>query len=93
MTQIKEDVFWDEYKPITNHLDDNASWNGCMFETYGNEEEFISQQAEKNPKKVWTIVDADGELIIVAGWHFVNRMGYLVTEKEWESEEDEIEED
>lgn len=90
MAKIKEDVFWDEYKPIKNHLVKDASYDGCMFETYGEEKEFVAKQ---HHKKIWTIVDAEGELVIIAGWHFVNRMGYLITEKEWDNEDDEVEEE
>jgi hypothetical protein len=28
----------------------------------------------------------DGELIIIAGFHFVNRLGYLITDEAWEDE-------
>jgi len=36
------DEWCDTYKPITNHLDSNASFDGAMFETYGDEVEFVS---------------------------------------------------
>lgn len=34
--------------------------------------------------KLWTIVDGDdGGLYAVSGWHYVNRVGYLITEESW----------
>lgn len=99
---LTEDKWFDEYKPIYNHLDSNASWNdgeqGCMFETYGKEQEYVYST---HYKFVWTYMDVDGGTAIVAGRHFVNRIGYFVTEKPWEtgdeyiqiSEDDEMEED
>ncbi len=33
---------------------------------------------------IWTVLDADGTLYIVPGHHYVNRMGYYVTEQAWE---------
>jgi len=104
MSKINEEVFYGEYKPQTNHLvralasktiddTDLCSFGGTMYETYGEEEEYVRTMAqdEKTKKRVWTVVDADGELYIIAGFHFVNRMGYIITEKEWVTGEEEVE--
>jgi hypothetical protein len=64
--------------------DDMCSFGGCMYETFGEELECVKQ---KENKHIWTIVDnEDGELIIIAGFHFVNRLGYLITDEAWEDE-------
>jgi hypothetical protein len=106
---------WDaEFNPIKNHLDDNASLDGFMFETYKEEIEFVRQYDQT---KVWTYI-ADGGIdeklakdagyslqadpngtidddmdwynssgeslfdgMFSAGYHYVNRLGYLLTEK------------
>lgn len=78
--KITEDEFWEQYKPIKNHIDANASYDGCMFETYDAEYEFVKESTEKAPLTVWTILDCDDKCIISEGWHFVNRIGYLITE-------------
>jgi hypothetical protein len=71
------------YKPIFNHIDRNASFqdedgNGLMFETYGDEVEFVKSQS---PDKIWMYGDGDdGGSYIWNGWHIVNRIGYFVTE-------------
>ena len=106
MEKIKEDAFYGGYNPQINHIlrketdeevedTDLCSFGGTMYETYGPEEEYIRQMAqdEKTKKRVWTVVDADGELYIIAGFHFVNRMGYIITEKEWVTGEEEVEND
>ncbi len=34
----------------------------------------------KEPKRIWTIVDTDDStLMVINGYHMVNRVGYLVT--------------
>ncbi|MCI4659701.1 hypothetical protein [Cryobacterium zhongshanensis] len=34
--------------------------------------------------KLWTIVNGDdGSLVIASGWHYVNRIGYVITEEDW----------
>lgn len=78
---------WDEkYKPITNHLDEHASFNGVMFETYGEELEFVKTHQNKY---IWTYLDGDdGDPLIVAGFHLFNRIGYFVTENEWDEHDD-----
>jgi hypothetical protein len=66
------------YKHVTNHIDTNASFDGAMFETYGDEVEFVKSQS---PDKIWMFGDGDdGGLYIWNGWGFVNRLGYFVTE-------------
>ncbi len=77
MRKITEEQFFDEFKPVTNHIDNNASWNGCAFETYGEEEAFVKSQPVE---KVWTILSCDGKEYISQGFHHVNRFGYFVTE-------------
>jgi hypothetical protein len=73
----------EEFKPITNHLDPNASFQdesgkGIMFETYGDEVEFVKKQ---DPRCIWTYGDGDdGGGYIWNGWHFINRLGYFITE-------------
>jgi hypothetical protein len=91
--KITEDDFEAIYKPQTNHLDNNASFDGCMFETYGNELEFVIMTL-KNPataNRVWTILEADGKLFYSAGYHIVNRLGYLITERPYQHETDYVE--
>lgn len=77
------DSWLEEFKPITNHLDPHASFQdesgtGIMFETYGDEVEFVKKQ---DPRCIWTYGDGDdGGGYIWSGWHFVNRLGYFITE-------------
>src|SRR5580704_2001613 len=80
--EMSEDEFDDKYPLIKNHLNPNASWcigdgPGCLFETYGEELEFVRQQ---DPRTVWTLVDGDeADQYLLSGFHFVNRIGYLVS--------------
>lgn len=60
-----------------------------VMETYGEDLVKVVEQNEKNPKTVWTIVDCDGELVIVAGYHWVNRFLYFVSNEEWENANEE----
>jgi len=85
--QKTDDDFYEKFNPIKNMVDDNASFDGCMFETYGEELMFVQEVNSGCPKKVWTILDCDGNLYIGAGYHHINRMGYLITEEEWTDKE------
>jgi len=72
------DEWVETYKPISNHIDTNASFDGLMFETYGDEVEFVKSA---NPDCIWTYGDGDdGGSYVWNGWHFVNRIGYFITE-------------
>jgi hypothetical protein len=83
---ITEENFDEVFKPQTNHLDDNASFNGCMYETYDEELDYVFNLA-KTTKKVWTIIEGDNDtMYYVAGFHYVNRIGFLVCEVEYTEE-------
>ena len=78
---LTEDEFDARFPLLTNHLNPNASWGsgdegGCLFETYGEELEFVKRQ---DPRTVWTLVDGDGDQYLVSGFHVVNRIGYLIS--------------
>ena len=69
--------WFDTYRPIPNPLDANASMDGCMFETFGPEVEFVRKADDHN---VWTLLDCGGTAIVASGYHFVNRIGYFITQ-------------
>ncbi len=86
--KITEDNFDEVFKPQQNHLDDNASFNGWMYETYGEEVDYVFNLA-KTTKRVWTIIEGDDDTMYYAtGFHLVNRLGYIVCEVEYTEEMD-----
>ena len=82
LTILTEDEWFNTYRPIPNHITPNASFQteegiGYMFETYGEELDFVKLQ---DPKTIWTYFDGDdGGTYISDGYHVVNRIGYFVT--------------
>jgi hypothetical protein len=89
LLRLTEEQFDEQFELIENHIDDNASFNGFMFETYGDEIDFVLEMAKEN--RVITIIESDCEedindsgevnacMYYVSGYHFVNRIGYLIT--------------
>ena len=77
---LTEDQFHREYQPQQNPFDNNASWDGCMLETYGKELEHVKTVFQYAPRRVWTVLDCDGKTILASGFHFVNRIGNVITE-------------
>ena len=68
----------EQFKFMVNNYDENASFDGLMFETYGDEVEFVKAQDEN---RIWTYGDGDdGGGYIWNGWHYINRLGYFITE-------------
>ena len=82
LIELTEDEFDDRFPLVPNHINPSAGWaigegGGCLFETFGEEFAFIRRQ---DPLKVWTLVDGDdGDMYVVNGLHFVNRVGYLLS--------------
>lgn len=72
---------WEKvYSPQLNTLDSHAAYAGLMFETYGEELDYVYSQ---DPKKVWTLRDGEGVTTITAGAGLVNRLGFFVTDNSW----------
>lgn len=84
--EITEDEFYETFKPQKNHINDCASFDDCMYETYDEELDYVFNLA-KTTKKVWTIIEGDDEtLYFTSGFHYVNRIGFLVCEVEYTEE-------
>lgn len=79
-----EKSWFDTFKPITNSIRNNGD---LAFETYGEEVEFVRNY---DPKFIWTEVDGDSGTYILAGYHYVNRIQYYITENPWDDEWTEV---
>ena len=64
---------------IENHIDTDSSFEGLMFETYGEEMAFVLEMEKEN--RVATYVDADDGTAIESGLHYCNRIGYFITQE------------
>ena len=53
---------------------------GCLFETYGTD---LQRIINTDPHHVWTLLDCDGKLYLVNGYHIVNRLNYVITSQPW----------
>lgn len=60
-----------------------------MLETYGADLKLVIDIANKTPKRVWTMVDADDGMYLLQGYHLVNRIYYVITNEEAKSEDEE----
>lgn len=80
ITALAEEAFIERFQPQPNRLVPTTSLDfgegGCLYETFGVEYEAIRQA---DMRCVWTLLDEDG-LLLVSGWRFVNRLGYLLCE-------------
>jgi len=88
--KLTEEQFDDYFELLDNHIDDNAAFDGKLFETYGEEMSFVIEMAKQN--RVITIIendegceeDEDGftspSMYYVSGMHLVNRIGYLISQ-------------
>lgn len=77
----------DDVYTIVEGLSEHGKDN--MLETFGKDLELVLEQVEKNPKKVWTLVDVgENYLLAVAGYHLCNRINYVITEEEWQTEDE-----
>lgn len=80
--ELTQDEFDARYPLRPNHLNPSAGWalsdaGACLFDTRGEEFAFVMRQ---NPRTVWTLLDGDdGDMYVVNGLHFVNRVGYLLS--------------
>ena len=89
--KISEDEWLAQYKPLVNPVDAGCGFDfgdGCtLVETYGDHLAYLKTIPDD---RIWTAVESDDEEderpVIVSGMHFVNRLGYFVTENPWNEE-------
>lgn len=81
--EITKEKFEGRFLLLPNHINPTAGWTsgpdgrGCLFETYGDEFDFVKRF---DPRRVWTVIDGeDGSLYVRSGFHVVNRVGYLLS--------------
>jgi len=68
----------EQFRFIPNQYDEFASFDGLMYETYGDEVEAVKAF---DPAKIWMYGEGDnGGSYIWSGWGFVNRLGYFLSE-------------
>jgi hypothetical protein len=84
------DEWENHFKPIKNGIDDGHGFDGCLFETYGEELEFIQKCNELNPEYIWTLSEEDGTMWVGSGYHYVNRIGYFHTQVPWTNEHQDL---
>ena len=91
LIELTQEDWFDQFQPIPNHLDDNASFQteegvGYMFETYDDELRFVQSQ---EPNRIWTYCDGDDNgTYIFQGMRIVNRIGYFVTSVPFDGSKD-----
>ena len=85
-TVVDDPMEWEQtYKPLTETGVELAdSWGARLFETYGDDMKTVLDVVEKEPRRVWTLVDGDDGSYIVNGFRLVNRIGYYITKVEWQ---------
>lgn len=76
---LHEDTFYEYFKPILHAGTMCDIWGGHGLETYGEDLEIVRRC---DPAFLWTVVDGEsGDQWITTGFHYVNRVCYLITEK------------
>lgn len=87
--ELRWDEWVEKYKPIKNHITKypNKDAEYDMFETYGDEQDYVYSLDEK---LVWTEVQGDCSMLLIAGRHFVNRLNYYVCEIPWETGNEQV---
>jgi len=77
---LKYSDWADQFRPIPC-LDEDPRGDYYKFETFGPQYEQVMAVLAVCPGCVWTWMDGDGcGDFIGDGWHWVNRLGYFLTE-------------
>ncbi len=67
---------------------ESENYEPGRFETWGKDLQAVNDMMNINPKRVWTVIDDGKYTHICAGFHFVNRMSYIISDEEWENEDE-----
>ncbi len=81
-TQIDENEFVRRYRPFR---DPDGFWHDYDW-TDPVESRLINRAALEH--RLWTTVDdGTGFVLLTSGWHFVNRLGYVITEVPFDADD------
>ena len=80
----------EDFNPLKNHLNPDAPFDGCMYETYGPELEYVIAQPIEQINHLWTIIEGDIHTWFAPGYHLVNRLGYIITQIPWQDGQEDI---
>lgn len=77
---LHEDTFYEYFEPYRHPEARCNAWGGIGLETFGKDHEIVRRI---EPEYLWTVIDgSDGpDQWISIGYHYVNRVCYLVTRK------------
>lgn len=75
--------FLSEYLPRKNHRNTHAKLHGLLYDPFGEDLQFVRSVAEQ---RVWTVKDGPLHLVIEPGVRWIDRLGYIVTLKPWDSD-------
>ena len=82
--KLSEEEWEAKYLPITKPgvNPDEESWSGQLFDADGGQDEvaLLKRACLETPGCVWTLVETDGGMAIIEGYHTVNRIGYFITQ-------------
>ena len=75
-----EDVFYEYFRPFRHPSANFDVWGGHGLETFGDDLKIVNDYAQEF---VWTVVDGSegSDQWILPGYHHVNRICYLLTER------------
>ena len=73
-----EDVFYEHFIPYRHPEAHHEVWGGHGLETFGNDLDVVRRH---DPAYLWTVLDGESgkSQWIVPGFHYVNRVCYIVT--------------
>ena len=71
------DEFISLYDPILNE-----NYDIVLYETFGKDFRTIQYVNRVNPKFIWTLIDDNG-LWFCPGYHFTNRINYVICQNPW----------
>ena len=77
---LHEDAFYEYFKPYRHPDACHDIWGGLGLETFGKD---LDTVRKLDVSYLWTVVEggSNNDQWITPGYHFVNRICYLVTEK------------
>ncbi|HET9130757.1 MAG TPA: hypothetical protein VFO86_07415, partial [Terriglobia bacterium] len=75
-----EDTFYEYFRPFRHAEAHHDIWGGHGLETFGEDLELVHRH---DPAFLWTVLDGESgpDQWIIPGFHYVNRVCYLITEK------------
>jgi len=77
---ISFENWFEAYKPVKNPNNEASDGREYLYDTDPNDMLYVAAAFHADQYTVWTMIEEEDNFYIISDLHYVNRLGYFITE-------------